>query len=314
MGVDPSAIRVILATHWHDDHVGGIAALYEAAVNAELVLPLAMTTNEFKAFAATTAQQPLGGVSSGIAELMKLGEVRKAQGRPAPKRVQAATTVFRKKTVTASAEREIVLTALSPSAADVEEFLDYVSGPFAPSPIIKRMMPQPNDISVACWLGFSNGNALFGADLEQVPNPERGWNAVMSSTAWPRAMASVFKVAHHGSENGHNDLVWTDLLHPGATAILAPFNKGRGVPKGSDVQRILKLTDSAYTTTQSPFRRYQREGVLVEKSLEATGIKINSLPLQTGAVRLRTSFEGEAKWTIEKYGGATHLKEFVHRA
>lgn len=310
MGVSPDRIRTILTTHWHDDHVAGIADLYEAATNAELALPLVMTTPEFAAFADDAAGRAVGKVTSGVAEMVALSVIRRGQSRSAPKRVQAATTLLRKK---GPGGVEATLTALSPSAADVDDFLARVSTPHTAGPLVQRVMPvNPNDISVAASLMVGGDSVLLGADLELRGAADRGWRAVLGSTVWPRTHASLFKVPHHGSENAHCDEVWSELLLPDALAMLAPYNRGRGIPKGSDVQRIMSLAPQSYSTTQSPFRRYKGQNSLIEKDLQAGNLKVNSLPGEVGVVRMRRR-PGE-DWRVSTYRGATHLRGFVARS
>jgi hypothetical protein len=315
MGVPPTAISGILATHWHDDHVGGIADLYGAATNAELIFPLAMTTEEFMSFAARAAGQAVGKVTSGLDELGKLAKVRADQGRGAPKRAQADTVLFRTEIDLGDEKIELLLTALSPSVADVDAFFEAIAPVATGNPIVARVMPKdPNDISVACSLIIGDDSVLLGADLTERSDPGRGWKAVVASANWKKIPASVFKVAHHGSRNAHSDDVWATLLRPDAFAILAPYNRGYGVPKGADVQRIMGLTQHGYTTTQSPFRKYRGESAILEKALDESGIKMNSLPAEVGVVRLRRRVAKNSPWVIDTFRGATHLKNFVPRS
>ncbi|MBU2166803.1 MAG: MBL fold metallo-hydrolase [Alphaproteobacteria bacterium] len=311
MGVDLGAVALVMATHWHDDHVAGISQLYREAGNAALALPLAMTAPEFHAFASVAVGKDIGQLSSGLTEMSGLAAVRKSQARPAPIRTQAAMQVFRRQS---SSGHNISLSAVSPSAADVEDFLEAVSAPIVGSPIIQRIMPKnPNDISVACLLSAGNEDILLGADLERGGRPERGWRAVTAARLPTDPKSSVFKIPHHGSENAHSEEVWQDMLEPEPICIMAPYNRGRGVPKQSDVDRIKALTPNAYVTTQSPFRKYRGVSAYIEKSIESTGFKAQSLPREVGVVRLRKQM-GSPNWAVQNFGGAVHIDRFVARA
>ncbi|QYF87133.1 MBL fold metallo-hydrolase [Brevundimonas sp. PAMC22021] len=310
MGVGPEAIRVVMATHWHDDHVAGLAQVYSVATNADLVLPLAMTTQEFRAFASIAVGKDMGQLSSGLTEMSDLAAVRKSQARPAPIRAQASMQIFRERS---SFGHQICLTAVSPSAADVEDFLAAISAPHIGSPLVGRLMPKnPNDISTACILSMGDENVLLGADLEVGGRPERGWQAVLTARLNSDPRASVFKIPHHGSENAHHDSVWSEMLNEEPVCILAPYNRGRGVPKKADADRIQALTSHAYITTQSPFRKYRGVSSYVEKSLESSGIRAQSLPREVGVIRLRKRIS-DAKWNVTNFGGAVHLSQFVAR-
>lgn len=53
LGIAPAtAIKVILATHWHDDHCKGISQVVEAAPDASLWISQTLTSLEFLRFAA----------------------------------------------------------------------------------------------------------------------------------------------------------------------------------------------------------------------------------------------------------------------
>src|SRR4051812_4423421 len=46
--VDPAqAIRLVVVTHWHDDHIGGIGRVFEKASSAKLACSAALTSSEF---------------------------------------------------------------------------------------------------------------------------------------------------------------------------------------------------------------------------------------------------------------------------
>ncbi|MEO0250326.1 MAG: MBL fold metallo-hydrolase [candidate division WOR-3 bacterium] len=58
IGVDPAAtVRQVIATHWHDDHVRGLAATLEACPNAEFVCSAALRGREFLEFQNISRQE-----------------------------------------------------------------------------------------------------------------------------------------------------------------------------------------------------------------------------------------------------------------
>lgn len=70
--------------------------------------------------------------------------------------------------------------------------------------------------------------ALFGADLENTPNPLADWEAVLDY-AKPGLKASAFKVPHHGSSTSQNARIWTEILEERPFSVAAPWSNGGGI-------------------------------------------------------------------------------------
>ncbi len=313
LGVAPDHIHTVLATHFHDDHIGGISQLYDAAKSAKLAMSLPKTARELYTYLSANAVGGIGKISSGVDELAKLVQIRKSQGRDCFRHCQADLTLVRK--ASAAANVEITLTALSPIPADIDDFLLQLGAAAVDGQgtATRLMAFEPNDISVAAWLAVGNDAVLLGADLETKARADRGWKAVIASTERPKGQASVYKVAHHGSENGDHPDIWNVLLEPRPISMLSPFNKGVGRPKRSDVERILAASDEAYTTNRTPFRRYRDGTPVVRTALEADNISIRAGNSEVGRVTLRRKICQDATWRVYLSDGASHLKEFVPR-
>lgn len=314
LGIAPERVRAILATHWHDDHVAGISQLYKWATGAALAMPIVKNSKELISYLAAQEPDGIGQITSGVAELANLVEIRLAEGRPAPRHCQADLTLVRK--TSAAAGVEITLTALSPLSADLDAFLLQLAGASVRGEgVAARLLPfKPNDVSVATWLAIDDDAVLLGADLENVASEDRGWKAVVASDVRPKGRASVYKVAHHGSENAEHPGIWENMLKPRPLAALAPFNKGVGLPKSTDVQRILKRTPDAYTTNQTPFRRMRDARPIVLRALEADHISIRAGNAEVGRVRMRRkATSGGSPWEVDLSANASHLKNFAAR-
>jgi glyoxylase-like metal-dependent hydrolase (beta-lactamase superfamily II) len=49
IGVNPAqAVRLIVATHWHNDHIGGLSQIVKSCPNARFVCPAVLASKEFR--------------------------------------------------------------------------------------------------------------------------------------------------------------------------------------------------------------------------------------------------------------------------
>ena len=285
ISVDPKvALRLILATHWHDDHIEGLSEIYRAAPNATLAMPQAMNKAEVSAFVNRVAVGGSGRISSGVQELNNIAVIQKETGRAAIRLAKANTVLLRE---TGMSHGHVVdVEAVSPSDADVQAFITAL----ATMPLIQsgqRVMPfSQNDVSVALWLSVGSHRLLLGADLEESGNEQRGWQAVLNSPAPLTGRASVIKIPHHGSHNGHYQPVWDTLLSTGPFAALTTWNRGRKLPTIADAKRILALTPNAFVTSSFE-RKSPKRPAAVERTLREAGIDIKAKQPSAAQIRLR---------------------------
>ena len=161
------------------------------------------------------------------------------------------------------------VTALSPSnvmfSRSLQELAQYL--PTVGQTIRKAVPKNPNDISVVVLVEFGDIYALLGADLEIGSTNLTGWKAILNSSVRPNKKAQIFKIPHHGSDDAHDDEVWTQLLEPNPVATLTPFKRSH-LPTVGDVNRIKKLAGLAYCTASSGASSPARRPALVEKMLK----------------------------------------------
>lgn len=292
------ALRLILATHWHDDHIEGLSELYHQAPNALLAMPQAMNADEVTAFIARAAGGGSEKISSGVQELNKIADIQQTEGRASIRLAKVNTVLLR--VLEMSHRHPVSVEAVSPNDADVQAFITSL----AAAPLIqpgRRVMPfSQNDVSVALWISVGPHNLLLGADLENSGDPQRGWQAVLNSPAPLAGCASFIKIPHHGSQNGHHQPVWDTLLSKEPFAALTTWNRGRKLPTIADATRILSLTPNAFVTSSFE-RKSPRRPAAVERTLREAGIDIKAKQPSAGQIRLRLDLsDSRANWTVER--------------
>lgn len=312
IGVRPEdSLRLVVATHWHDDHVEGLSEVYERARLARLAMPAAMRSAEVTAFRGRARRGGSERFSSGVDELDKIAVIRDRDSRGAILLAGPNQILLRYSEHELGHRQAIDIESLSPSPADVQSFIQATKT-VPELPPGNRVEPfKQNDASVALWVRVGRHRILLGADLENVNDPARGWNAVLSSPAHLDGQAAVIKVPHHGSKNGHHPDVWSRLLKDGPTAVLTTWNRGSKLPSSNDVTRIMGLTSSAYITTRMSRKSARRVGP-VESTLQEARTSIRARPAEVGHIRLRLDLGStDPVWQTELLGDAVQISELL---
>lgn len=291
---DPSNVKIILASHWHDDHVRGLASLAESCPQAELMLASTFNNKEAAAFLQTFSGELTQGLSKGTKELYQAVKNRKAI------LVQQRANIFE----SIYGERTIRVTALSPTCKAMSQFVanmaQYLPRKKGGSPITHIPELKPNVESVVVHIDLGDDAILLGSDLE---NTGGGWPEVLND-CWSasRRRAAVYKVAHHGSQTGDTPTIWTVLLQGNPVACLTPFNNGSvHLPTDGDKIRIKHHADRCYLTSLA-----SKKPKMEREELKRLGDICNSVRLVDngfGAVRIRKPLGGRS-WAIECFGDA----------
>ncbi len=301
MGVEPAeAVRLVIATHWHDDHIRGMARLLEACPNAGFCLSAALGKEEFIAMASAYDEPHSSECSSGVREIRNV--MRLLEGRPCPSRMAAPDRpVYRLDPSDSGHGHQCEVTTLSPSDAQLKKFYAEIA---ILMPQVKRTMQRctsqaPNHVAVAVWMEIGPLAILLGSDLEETTDPYTGWSVIVNSTTRPPGRAAVFKVAHHGSQTAHNNEVWSDMLVGSPLAVLTPFRRSQ-LPRPRDVARITDLTTQAYSTARVRAPKVPRADPAVRKTLREMGVTVTKAEPKIGTLRLRTGgIANFDTWTIE---------------
>lgn len=306
LGVPPSAVRWVVATHWHDDHIRGFSQLVEECSGARVIHSAALEKDEFMMLAALNSDSLTEG-SSGVKEMWKVWTHLKGSGRGTPELASSDSRVY---------QRPLDLTphceiwTLSPSSAAVTEAMVGFSAFAADTGQPKRTIPRPerNPSSVVMWVRIGEAIVLLGADLERSSEASRGWQAIVNSSGRPTERAHVVKIPHHGSRDAHDQSMWDELLVPNPLAGITPFKQGSAnLPRESDRTRIAGLTSEAWLTRDSATAQPLRRSNAVNKTIKEVVRRMRRLSIDPGRVTFRCDVTQPGDWTIDAPPPAVRL-------
>jgi beta-lactamase superfamily II metal-dependent hydrolase len=302
-------VRLIVATHWHADHVKGMADLVRACSKAQFVCSGAIRSDEFKQIVARFSSEEVGAPRPPLSEVKRCFEAiasRKGTTAYKPADFANAHQILDKFIVNS---RRIEVMALSPSAQDRLNALEAFASYFVPvdEPALGLSPTSQNHASVVIAVSLDNEHILLGADLECTGSQYTGWNAVVASTIRPQAMATLFKVPHHGSSNAQSIDVWKKMLVPSASAVVTPYASSQ-LPRPEGVQWLTARTTEAYLTSVPAGARVRRRPE-VERTIKETTVNFSSSRLseEAGIVRFRKRAGSPGPWQVEKFGAAVKL-------
>ena len=290
LDVDVGArVKLVVATHWHDDHIRGLTDVLLAAENAKFVNSAAYDFQQLlRVVALSNGITPQASATREYDRIVELlDHLRK--GGPKHEKVGPIPALANKKLLALNqGERAVSAEVFALSPSDSVFYLAKAELDFALSAIKSGRRPVtqgPNQLSVALWLKVGILDVLLGADLEHVSDPTRGWLAITRSHERPMGRAGFFKVPHHGSQNADCSECWTEMLSPAPIAIVTSYSPSR-LPKQSDIERLCSRSESVYLTSDRSYPLPRRDNA-VEKTLRGMVITRRALAGQMGHVRLR---------------------------
>ena len=301
LGLDPSQVVVlIVATHWHDDHIRGMARMVEVCADANFCCASVLCREEFLVAVHALEGRHVAAFGSGLREI-RGAFTRLRTARVKPTWAIANRVVF--------SRGPCQVWSLAPSDSSFGDFLRELGSLLPKAGQAETRIPSlsPNDVAVVLWIAVGDITVLLGSDMER-----RGWATVVRDTGRPNGKASVFKVPHHGSESAHEPRVWQGMLEREPYAVITPWKRGgRVVPNRLDKQRILSMTSNAFVsaTAESAAPARSRPS-MVERTVRHSGIRIRRTPTPDG-VRLRRQIGSGASWAVERFGSACHLRDFA---
>lgn len=304
-------IKLIVGTHWHDDHIRGLSALLRNAPEAMFFCSAALNTDNFFELVGTSGKERHSGAEE-FASI--LGMIEESQ--PDPPRLASPKWAVENLPLLSlpNADRpfNVKVTALSPSHGTVRTAFMQISQLVPKAGDIQRRIPERslNHLSMVLWVEAGDKRALLGADLEDTSHAGEGWTAVLTchGQRGEAQSAEFFKIPHHGSRNADNETVWDEMLVANPIAVVTPFTAGKmRLPGEGDIRRLAGRTNRLYCTAAGPGRPPGRDNV-VERFVREQVVDRRVIEGNPGHVRVRwTIGNQQADPIVETFNGAYRI-------
>ncbi len=231
IGVQPEQIKLVVATHWHDDHIKGLSEILDFASSALFSLSPIVLKEGIISLLGLQRLSPRGQHRK-VSELLKIVTILDRRGGKCKMASQGMTLLNRQNAGRISAS----VKALSPSDAAVMALNDTIKQFLSQASSISP--PSLNDASIAISVAVGSVSVLLGADLEC--KPTMGWTEVHQDWV-DNGMLPVhegIKIPHHGSLGAYA-LTTRAMLSDSAWAVVTPWRRGGDeLPKQEGIDKI----------------------------------------------------------------------------
>lgn len=207
IGVNPAkAVKQVIATHWHDDHIRGLGQIVRECKSAEFVCSASLRPKEFLTLVNAYGPRSMMA-SSGVQEFyeiinsLKERELFSKNKMIPPKFASSDRCLWRHYPNNLGAGQHCSIYSLSPSDASILKAQMEIANliPHEKEPKRRIAAQSPNYVAVVLWIKIGDIFILLGSDLEETGEPGTGWSVIVSSKTRPSGRASLFKLPHHGS-------------------------------------------------------------------------------------------------------------------
>ena len=306
-GIDyKSCVKYIMATHWHDDHINGIADLVQECPSAKFIASLALNKDEFYSLVLTNEnhERILKEKTSGVREFYRVFNFLKSHNC-------IERLIWAKCDQLIERMRDIEIRTLSPSNKEITLAMQRITQFLPRVKTSLKVIPErgPNHTAVVTLIKIADLKLLFGADLEETSDPNCGWSAIVSNSNSLEQEIRLIKVPHHGSRNAHNDVLWENHLLKDGVALVTPYSRSR-LPRNDDIDRITHFVQKSYCTSPPNPKKIKRQHErAVEKTIKGATKFYRAFKENMGQVKFEYDF-AKKEGKIETYGAAKKLIDF----
>lgn len=240
-------VKLIICTHWHDDHIKGISKILEECKSAKFSMAMATDKTKFLQFISYDYSKYKNEATAvSTEEINKCLEIINKEERGCILAAQDKQLFYSK-----SENYKCNVFSLSPSDEVLKDYATELSSMISEISSNRKIVNQsPNDKCVVLLVSVNNHSILLGADLEVTSNNKKGWICIIENSLSIKSnpKASLFKIPHHGSETGYHKKIFEELLSDNCIAEMTSCHIGN-LPQKEMIKKFFLHTDNLYITS-----------------------------------------------------------------
>lgn len=284
--IDFKNVKLIICTHWHDDHLKGLCKLLELCSEAIFSCARANDLEKFLRFVSLDYEKyEISTSNSSTIEFNKCLNIIKDRGqfiKFSARDMLLYSSRFE--------DQNLEIYSLSPSDMSSQLFDLQLSTLMRDYCQLNRKVPSqsPNSLSVVLYLKLGHHCFLLGSDLERSNSKDDGWDDIIlnSQVVKVNSKCIYFKIPHHGSENGYHEEQWTKLVIEKPIGTLTPWNKNKQLPKEKMISKYKSVTNELYITSILSNRgKAKKRNNRIEKTIKEFNSTITEVKYHYGLVK-----------------------------
>lgn len=262
--IDFSKVKFVVLTHYHQDHFTGISTILEKCTEAKFYVSNSIRSSTFQFLIAKYVSIPSS--YNFFSEFEQIIDIINKSNRK--------LIVLSEKSQPIVNNQRVKIYSLSPNEATFN-FLEDIYKKKAQSIIndkgVKIQIGKDfNFQSVVLVVEIENVKILYGSDLEYSDKPDIGWKIVCRNKKITGKKFNVFKLPHHGSENGCNISDWQTMTVNNPYLKLTPYSRSSKLPKPEMVKKICRFSNESYITSEI---KYSKIPSKLKKKLKGLNIR-----------------------------------------
>lgn len=307
-GVDVSKqVKLVLATHWHDDHIRGIASILKECEEAKFSFAVSGDRKKFLAFIGLDSKKESSKVSASstteFSECLKIISDRKGTVVQAgPDRLIHSISSY---------DIDCKVYTLSPSDFTLEQFQLNIGALIRDYGKSNRkiLTIKPNEQSVVVYVKVNGIAFLLGSDLEISHDARMGWLCILNNSTAIDTKCNLVKIPHHGSENGYLDRLWSELISPMPISKITPWNRNGKLPKQEMIEKYISISNKLFITSDITLesKKPKKRDVKLAKAIKKENETLHEIKYLEGVIECKYDLKNQDNWIVELYGSAMTL-------